>query len=273
MTEPTCTANGYTTYTCARCGDSYTDSETNALGHDWGAWVVTTPPAVGTSGVQTRTCTRCPATETQPIAPLTSQGTIHVSPGQSHPGGIARITVSVEDNPGLAAMLLRVQYDPQILTLIDVENGVVFPDSVFQPGGNLQASPFAASWYDAFSSAYADDGALVTFTFAVAEDAPIGTTQITVTYDGDSTFDPDENNVAFAVDDQPVTIGERTPGDADGDGILSARDAAVIVRSLVGGWNVHVDPSNADVDGDGKLTLKDVVRIRRALAGWDVTLQ
>ncbi len=34
VTAPTCTAKGYTTHTCA-CGDSYKDSYTNALGHNY----------------------------------------------------------------------------------------------------------------------------------------------------------------------------------------------------------------------------------------------
>ena len=34
-TKPTCTAQGYTTYTCP-CGNSYTDDYTDALGHDYG---------------------------------------------------------------------------------------------------------------------------------------------------------------------------------------------------------------------------------------------
>ena len=33
VTAPTCTAAGYTTHTCAFCDDSYTDSEVEALGH------------------------------------------------------------------------------------------------------------------------------------------------------------------------------------------------------------------------------------------------
>ena len=33
VTEPTCIEDGYTTHTCSRCGDTYTDSETGALGH------------------------------------------------------------------------------------------------------------------------------------------------------------------------------------------------------------------------------------------------
>ena len=32
VTEPTYTEGGYTTHTCSRCGDSYTDSQTDALG-------------------------------------------------------------------------------------------------------------------------------------------------------------------------------------------------------------------------------------------------
>ena len=36
VTEPTCTEGGHTTYTCARCGDSYVADETEALGHTAG---------------------------------------------------------------------------------------------------------------------------------------------------------------------------------------------------------------------------------------------
>ncbi len=35
-TAPTCTAEGYTTYTCTVCGDSYTADETDATGHSYG---------------------------------------------------------------------------------------------------------------------------------------------------------------------------------------------------------------------------------------------
>ncbi len=34
VTDPTCTAGGYTTHTCSACGDTYKDSETAALGHN-----------------------------------------------------------------------------------------------------------------------------------------------------------------------------------------------------------------------------------------------
>ena len=41
VTAPTCTEKGFTTYTCAKCGDSYTGDETAALGHDYSGGVCT----------------------------------------------------------------------------------------------------------------------------------------------------------------------------------------------------------------------------------------
>ena len=40
VTAPTCTEGGYTTYTCATCGDTYIADETEALGHNDGPIVV-----------------------------------------------------------------------------------------------------------------------------------------------------------------------------------------------------------------------------------------
>lgn len=57
VTAPTCTAGGYTTFTCAVCGDSYTDDEVEALGHNYKS--VVTPPTATEQGYTTHTCTRC----------------------------------------------------------------------------------------------------------------------------------------------------------------------------------------------------------------------
>lgn len=50
VTPPTCTEKGYTTHTC-RCGDSYTDSEVKAAGHDWKDATCTAPRACKTCGI------------------------------------------------------------------------------------------------------------------------------------------------------------------------------------------------------------------------------
>jgi len=70
VTEPTCTAGGFTTHTCSRCGDAYTDTPVDALGHEWGEWAVTTAPTCTATGVETRICGRCDAEETREVAAL-----------------------------------------------------------------------------------------------------------------------------------------------------------------------------------------------------------
>ena len=56
-TAPTCTEDGYTTYTCSVCGDSYVDDHVDALGHKYDA--VATAPTCTEDGYTTYTCSVC----------------------------------------------------------------------------------------------------------------------------------------------------------------------------------------------------------------------
>ena len=71
VTAPTCTEKGYTTYTCSKCGKSYTGDEVAALGHDWGEGVVTKQPTETEKGERTYTCSRCGEKRTEEIPELT----------------------------------------------------------------------------------------------------------------------------------------------------------------------------------------------------------
>ena len=66
VTAPTCTAKGYTTYTCS-CGDSYVDTYVDALGHAWDNGTVTKEPTATETGIRTYACTRCNETKTESI--------------------------------------------------------------------------------------------------------------------------------------------------------------------------------------------------------------
>ncbi|MBQ2445978.1 MAG: DUF4886 domain-containing protein [Oscillospiraceae bacterium] len=57
VTAPTCTAGGYTTYTCGLCKQTYTGAQTAALGHSFSS--VVTPPTCTESGYTTQSCSRC----------------------------------------------------------------------------------------------------------------------------------------------------------------------------------------------------------------------
>ena len=56
-TLPTCTEDGEKGKVCSRCGMKETE-KIPALGHDWGAWTVTTPATCTKEGVETRICNR-----------------------------------------------------------------------------------------------------------------------------------------------------------------------------------------------------------------------
>lgn len=61
-TDPTCTSQGYTTYTCAKCGYAYNAEYVNAKGHSY-VFTKTVDPTCTTQGYDLYTCTVCNATE------------------------------------------------------------------------------------------------------------------------------------------------------------------------------------------------------------------
>ena len=71
VTRPTCVEEGYTTHTCTRCGDSYRDSETQAVGHIYGSWIVDVQPAPEVEGHRYAECKTCGyrSEETLPALP------------------------------------------------------------------------------------------------------------------------------------------------------------------------------------------------------------
>ncbi len=59
ITAPTCTENGYTTYTCSSCGDAYTSDETKALGHTEVMDNVVAPTCTETGLAEGKHCSVC----------------------------------------------------------------------------------------------------------------------------------------------------------------------------------------------------------------------
>lgn len=75
VTEPTCTAQGYTTHTCGRCGDSYEDTYTPAA-HAWDEGVITVTPGPDEPGEKVYTCVACGETVEQTLVLKTASGDV-----------------------------------------------------------------------------------------------------------------------------------------------------------------------------------------------------
>ena len=69
ITAPTCTEQGYTTYTCA-CGDSYVSEHTAPTGHAYGEWKTTKDATFTEDGEESHACTKCSHVEFRAV-PLT----------------------------------------------------------------------------------------------------------------------------------------------------------------------------------------------------------
>ena len=69
VTEATCTADGYTTYTCSVCGEYYTDSYVAAPGHAVAEWSEPTEATCTEDGVKTGFCTNCSQTVSEVVTP------------------------------------------------------------------------------------------------------------------------------------------------------------------------------------------------------------
>ena len=70
ITTPTCTEQGYTTYTC-NCGDSYIDSYTSALGHTPCDWMITSSATCVREGLRIKVCLVCQETTAAEYIPAT----------------------------------------------------------------------------------------------------------------------------------------------------------------------------------------------------------
>jgi len=69
VVDPGCTEGGYTEHVCSVCGDSYRDTLTSAVGHDFTEWVFTKQPTVTEAGEAYRECSVCGERETDTVPP------------------------------------------------------------------------------------------------------------------------------------------------------------------------------------------------------------
>ena len=78
VTPPTCEDEGYTTYTCTRCGYSYVDDFVPSNGHDMDAGVIIKQPKCTTEGINRKTCQVCGLVEDHVIPPIAGAHNYHL---------------------------------------------------------------------------------------------------------------------------------------------------------------------------------------------------
>ncbi len=201
-------------------------------------------------------------------------------------GNQATVVLSMENNPGIIGMTLKIAYNEDVLTLVNAENGTAIngegtnftPPSSFSSGSNIV-------WAD--TSVEPDeisDGTLVTLTFDVKENAKLGDYPIVVSCS--EAVANDLNKVPVTINSGSFSVIDYIPGDTNGDGSIGMNDMVLLVRYIADGgykeegYAANINKSAADVNADRDITALDAVLLLRYIAdgcatnpnGYNVTL-
>ena len=267
VTKPSnCTETGTKELHCIVCQQLLAIDTIAATGHQYGSWIVTTQPTATTAGEKSRECSVCHDIQTSPIDPTGNIPKIVVSSGKGSVGSTVKVTISLQDNPGIITASLKVGYDATKLKLVSAEDTGLLNDSIFS--NDLTLNPYVLCWDDALAlSNNSSNGAIVTLTFKVLQ-SDACKTDIVVTFEENEIYDMNLDPVFFETQNGQVEIVDFIFGDVDGDGVCNIRDATILRRYVAKWEGVTVNELAADVNNDGIVNIRDATILRRHVAKW-----
>lgn len=137
-------------------------------------------------------------------------GEIVISDASCNPGESVTLSVNISNNPGLAAIRLKLIYDKSVLRLEKVINGKVFEDGCELFGNNKADVPYYMLWEDALSGTNnRKSGQLVELIFRVLDDTKAEKSIVEIEVDDDSTFDKDLINASISGGKATINIAKK----------------------------------------------------------------
>lgn len=130
--------------------------------------------------------------------------TVRVSEATARRGESVKVMVSLENNPGIINMKLKLSYDRNALTLTKVEDAGILGEA-FHPPIAQATYPYTLTWAnDLAENNLTASGTLVTLTFKV--NAAYGRYPITVTTGNGYIYNYELKPVAFSIVNGAVTV-------------------------------------------------------------------
>jgi hypothetical protein len=257
------TSLGLQFHVCEDCGKILQSAIPKLPDHEWGQGEITLAPTVDADGIRTYVCAcgeskteSIPKLEIAPEAPV-----LTVSDRAVMKGNTVTVPVTLTQNCGIAGMVLTVNYDTTAMTLTGVSNGALF--STLENGENIVLL---------HSRDVLTDGVVVTLTFTVDSDAPLGDYEISCTVQ--ECTNQALSAVVVSTVAGVLSVEDFAYGDATGDGLVDLNDA-VLVKVYLANMNYETGISTtevalgADANGDGVIDLNDAVLLAVYLANFD----
>ena len=173
------------------------------------------------------------------------------------------VDLILKDNPGMAGLIVTLQYDSSIMVLKNVSNGNLF--DTFSSNTNL-------IWSSSSGLDIAADGTLATLTFEVAESTIAGKYPLALIMR--ESVNAAGNDLDVGVQTAEIEVIDFIYGDVNGDGKVSIKDVVLLNQYLANydydtGVSAVTVEAGADANGDGKISIKDVVLLNQYLANYD----
>lgn len=127
---------------------------------------------------------------------------VSVSSAAVEVGQTGTITVSMENNPGIIAWRVLLDYNSDAIEITDFKTGA-FDGAA---SGPLTNNPFTFSWGDAIHGDYTTNGTMAEISFKVKETAEPGEYELKLSGDPEDFFNSDFDNVPFTFGTGKITV-------------------------------------------------------------------
>lgn len=179
------------------------------------------------------------------------------------PGETVDVVVSIENNPGIAAFGITVDYSDiaEYVTLVEMVPGTTF-DNV---DGDVSKNPYTLNAYGADNKV--DDGVVATLRFKIVDSCE--DCELTVNTSIIEVFDEMGSEVTVGISDFVITVKNYIVGDVTGDDKVNRADLIKMARYFATYEDAKdLNADAADVNKDGKLNRADLIYMARYFAGY-----
>jgi len=260
--EATCVA-GHMHVECTVCGRVVASEEIPPVAdHVAGDWIVDMAPTATNTGLRHKECATCGTTLETDVMDILAKFVI--SNVEAGAGSTVRVTIDIQNNPGIVGAVLSIAYDPA-LRLVGAEVGSALNSLNFTLPNEF-ANPCNFVW-DGVNVADFSDGAVLVLIFEVPTGVETGSVyNISASYTFGNMINAELEAVDVEIENGSITVINPV-GDANCDGIVDVADVVAMRRYIAGGYGVEIDEIAADLDSDGYITVTDIVLLRRMLVG------